>query len=67
MLTFLSSEKVSNEMVDEFYEEVQNIYKRMMSKLKEECIAKDDEDYKFACDEGIFRSPQKRKHNGSDY
>ncbi len=67
MLTFLSSERVSNEMVDKFHEEVQNVYKQMMSKLKEECIAKDDREYKIACDEGTFRSPQKRKHNGLDY
>ena len=32
--TFLSSERVSNEMADKFHEEVQNIYKQKMSKLK---------------------------------
>ena len=65
--TFLSSERVSNEMVNEFNEEVQIIYRRMMSRLKEKGSTQDNGEYEFACDEGIYRSPQKRKHNALDY
>ena len=65
--TFLNSELVSNEMVQEFHDEIQIMYRRMMSSLKEKGITQVNGEYEFACDEGMYRSPQKRKHNALDY
>ena len=65
--TFLNSERVSNEMVQEFHDEIQIMYRRMMSSLKEKGITQVNGEYEFACDEGMYRSPQKRKHNALDY
>ena len=64
---FLESARVSSEMVQAFHTEVKTIYMRMMSEVKEKCVAEENGKYKFACDEGIYRSPQKRKHNALDY
>ena len=39
----------------------------MMSKLKERSTIADNGELEFACDEGMYRSPQKRKQNALDY
>ena len=39
----------------------------MMSKLTARSTAVDNEEFEFACDEGMYRSPQKRKQNALDY
>jgi hypothetical protein len=38
-----------------------------MSSLKEKGFTQDNGEYEFVCDEGMYRSPQKRKHNALDY
>jgi hypothetical protein len=43
------------------------MYRQMMSSLKEKGLTQDNEEYEFACDEGIYRSQQKRKQNALDY
>ena len=67
MDTFLSSEQVSNEMVQEFHDEIQINYRQMMSSLKEKGFTQDNGELEFACDEGMYWSPQKRNHNALDY
>jgi len=64
---FLGSPRVSNEMVQFFHIEVKTIYMQMMSEAKERCVTEENGEYEFACDEGMYRSPQKRKHNALDY
>lgn len=64
---FLGSPRVSTEMVHMFHTEVKTIYKRMMSDVKEKGVAGENGEYEFACDEGIYKSPQKRKRNALDY
>ena len=39
----------------------------MRSKLKERNTVVDNGEFEFACDEGMYRSPQKRKQNALDY
>ena len=39
----------------------------MMSKLKERSTAVDNGEFEFSCDEGMYRSPQKRMQNALDY
>ena len=39
----------------------------MMLKLKESSTTEDNGEFEFACDEGAYRSPQKRKQNALDY
>ena len=39
----------------------------MISKSKERSTVVDNGELEFACDEGIYRSPQKRKQNALDY
>ena len=65
--TFLSSEQVSNGIVQGFHDTIQIMYRQMMSSLKEKGFTQDNGEYEFACDEGMYRSPQKRKHNALDY
>ncbi len=38
----------------------------MMFKLKEKSTIVDNEKFKFACDEGMYRLPQKREQNVLD-
>ena len=54
-------------MVQEFHEEVKNIQRMMMSRLKITSNEEENGFYEFACDEGTFKSPQKRKPNALDY
>ena len=65
--TFLNSEQVSNYIAIEYHEEVKKTHKRMMKKLKKRSYTKDNGEFEFECDEGIYRSPQKRKQNALDY
>ena len=48
-----------------------NIMKRSRTftgvKLKDKSTAEENGEYEFACDEGMYRSPQKRKQNALDY
>ena len=39
----------------------------MMSKMKERSTVVKNGEFEFACDEGMYRSPQKRKKNALDY
>ncbi len=47
--------------------EASKTHKRMMFKMKVRSTVVDNGEFEFACDEGMYRSPQKRKQNALDY
>ncbi len=66
--TFLNNERVSNKMVHEYYEEIKLMQRRMLSSLEIESLPGQlNREFEFACNEGTYRSPQKRKLNALDY
>ncbi len=66
--TFLNNERVSKKMVKEYYEEIKLMHRRMLSSLETESLPGQlNREFEFACNEGAYRSPQKRKPNALDY
>jgi hypothetical protein len=65
---FLNNERVSKKMVKEYYEEIKLMHRRMLSSLETESLpGQVNREFEFACNEGAYRSPQKRKPNALDY
>ena len=66
--SFLYNERVSQEMVNEYFEQIKKIQHQMLMKLETDSQGHEEKrEYEFACNEGTYRSPQKRKHNILDY
>ena len=66
--SFLYNERVSQEMVKEYFEQIKKIQNQMLMKLETDSQGCEEKrEYEFACNEGTYRSPQKRKHNVLDY
>jgi hypothetical protein len=66
--TFLNNERVSNKMVHEYYEEIKLKQRQMLSSLEIESLPGQlNREFEFACNEGTYWSPQKRKLNALDY
>jgi hypothetical protein len=65
---FLNNERVSNKLVNEYYEEIKLMQRRMLCSLETESLSGQvNREFEFACNEGAYRSPQKRKLNALDY
>ena len=66
--SFLYNKRVSQEMVNEYFEQIKKIQNQMLMKLETDSQGhKEKREYEFACNEGTYQSPQKRKHNVLDY
>ena len=66
--TFMNNERVSNKMVNEYYEEIKLMQRRMLSSLETESLSGQlNRKFEFSCNEGTYWSPQKRKFNALDY
>jgi len=59
---------VSQEMVNEYFEQIKKIQNQMLMKLETDSQGREEKrEDEFACNKGTYRSPQKRKHNVLDY
>ena len=66
--SFLDNERVSQEMVNEYFEQIKKTQNQMLMKLETDSQGREGKrEYEFACNEGTYQSPQKRKHNVLDY
>ena len=66
--SFLYNKRVSQEMVNEYFEQIKKIHNQMLMKLKTDSQGCEEKrEYEFACSEGTYQLPQKRKHNVLDY
>ena len=66
--SFLYNERVSQEMVNEYFEQIKKTQNQILMKLETDSQSHEEKrEYEFACNEGTYRSPQKRKHNVLDY
>ncbi len=66
--SFLYNERVSQEMVKEYFEQIKKSHSQMLMKLETDSQGCEEKrEYEFACNEGTYRSPQKRKHNVLGY
>jgi hypothetical protein len=63
----LNSKHVFYEMMHKYYQKIKGVHKERMMKLKSESTCIGNGDFEFVCDEGKYRSSQKRKCDGLDF
>ena len=66
--SFVYNERVPMEMVNDYFQRIKMVQKEMLNTLHSESQDfQGTREYEFACNEGTYRSPQKRKKNVLDY
>ena len=66
--SFVYNERVPMEMLNEYFQRIKMVQKEMLNTLHSESQdSRETREYEFACNEGTYRSPQKRKKNVLDY
>ncbi len=66
--SFVYNERVPMEMVNDYFHRIKMVQKEMLNTLQSESQdSQETREYEFACNEGTYRSPQKRRKNVLDY
>ncbi len=66
--SFVYNERVPMEMVNDYFHIIEMVQKEMLNTLQSESQdSQETREYEFACNEGTYRSPQKRRKNVLDY
>ena len=66
--SFVYNERVPMEMLNEYFQRIKMVQKEMLNTLHSESQdSQETREYEFACNEGTYRSPQKRRKNVLDY
>ncbi len=66
--SFVYNERVPMEMLNEYFQRIKMVQKEMLNTLHSESQdCQGTREYEFACNEGTYRSPQKRKKNVLDF
>ena len=66
--SFVYNERVPMEMLNDYFNRIKMVQKEMLNTLQSDSQGcKEKREYEFACNEGTYRSPQKRKKNVLDY
>ena len=58
---FLRNVHVPDEMIHKYHNAMEKIHWEMMSILKMVSTAENNKEFEYSCDDGKFRSPQKRR------